>query len=179
MVKYDVTLSDPLLEPFKPVIRRRQEKSLLKELEFTGRERRLSDVFNNHLYFGLHETAEGWVFREWAPNATAIYLVGESSDWQRREDFRLRLLGNGVWELKLPKERMWHGMLYKLWVVWTGGGGERIPAYARRVVQDDETKVFTVQAWQPERPYEWKYPKVVIRCRVFMPSVRVSGRRRI
>ena len=75
MVKYDVTLSDPLLEPFKPVIRRRQEKSLLKELEFTGRERRLSDVFNNHLYFGLHETAEGWVFREWAPNATAIYLV--------------------------------------------------------------------------------------------------------
>ena len=160
MVKYDVTLSDPLLEPFKPVIRRRQEKSLLKELEFTGRERRLSDVFNNHLYFGLHETAEGWVFREWAPNATAIYLVGESSDWQRREDFRLRLLGNGVWELKLPKERMWHGMLYKLWVVWTGGGGERIPAYARRVVQDDETKVFTVQAWQPERPYEWKYPKV-------------------
>lgn len=116
MVKYDVTLSDPLLEPFKPVIRRRQEKSLLKELEFTGRERRLSDVFNNHLYFGLHETAEGWVFREWAPNATAIYLVGESSDWQRREDFRLRLLGNGVWELKLPKERMWHGMLYKLWM---------------------------------------------------------------
>ena len=80
-MKFNIAVNDSWLEPFLPVIRRRHEKSLLKELEFTGRQQRLSDVFNNHLYFGLHRTEDGnWVFREWAPNAVAIYLIGESNE---------------------------------------------------------------------------------------------------
>ncbi len=156
-MRLNVTVDDPLLEPFLPVICRRHEKSVLKELEFTGREKRLVDVFNNHLYFGLHRTEEGgWVFREWAPHATAIYLIGETNEWQKRENYRLQSLGRGVWELKLPAEAVWHGMNYKLWVEWDGGSGERIPAYARRVVQDDMSKIFTTQVWAPETPYRWK-----------------------
>ena len=76
-MKFDITVNDPLLEPFLPVIRRRHEHSVLKELEFTNRKKRLADIFNNHLYFGLHRLpGKGWVFREWAPHATAIYLIG-------------------------------------------------------------------------------------------------------
>ncbi|MDE5611194.1 MAG: alpha amylase C-terminal domain-containing protein [Odoribacter sp.] len=156
-MRLNVTVDEPLLEPFLPVIRRRHEKSVLRELEFTGRGKSLSDCFNNHLYFGLHRTAEGgWIFREWAPNATAIYLIGDSNEWQKREDFRLRSVGGGVWELELPAEAMWHGMAYKLWVMWQDGCGERIPSYARRVVQDDISKIFTTQVWAPEQPYRWK-----------------------
>ena len=33
-MKFDITVNDPLLEPFLPVIRRRHERSVLKELEF-------------------------------------------------------------------------------------------------------------------------------------------------
>lgn len=160
-MKFNITVSDPLLEPFLSVIRRRHEKSVLKELEFTGRRQKLPDVFNNHLYFGLHRTEAGnWVFREWAPNATAIYLIGESNDWQKRENFRLHPLGKGVWEIEIPAQEMWHGMHYKLWVEWNGGSGERIPAYARRVVQDDISKIFTTQVWLPEKPYSWKNPEL-------------------
>lgn len=160
-MKFNITVNDPLLEPFLPVIRRRHEKSVLKELEFTGRRQKLPDVFNNHLYFGLHRTEAGnWVFREWAPNATAIYLIGESNDWQKRENFRLHPLGKGVWEIEIPAQEMWHGMHYKLWVEWDGGSGERIPAYARRVVQDDISKIFTTQVWLPEKPYSWKNPEL-------------------
>lgn len=160
-MKFNITVNDPLLEPFLPVIRRRHEKSVLKELEFTGRRQKLPDVFNNHLYFGLHRTEAGnWVFREWAPNATAIYLIGESNDWQKRENFRLHPLGKGVWEIEIPAQEMWHGMHYKLWVEWNGGSGERIPAYARRVVQDDISKIFTTQVWLPEKPYSWKNPEL-------------------
>ena len=36
-MKFDITVNDPLLEPFLPVIRRRHERSVLKELEFTNR----------------------------------------------------------------------------------------------------------------------------------------------
>lgn len=160
-MKFNITVNDPLLEPFLPVIRRRHEKSVLKELEFTGRRQKLPDVFNNHLYFGLHRTEAGnWVFREWAPNATAIFLIGESNDWQKRENFRLHPLGKGVWEIEIPAQEMWHGMHYKLWVEWDGGSGERIPAYARRVVQDDLSKIFTTQVWLPEKPYFWKNPEL-------------------
>lgn len=156
-MKPDIVVTDPLLEPFLPVIRKRHEKSVLKELEFTGRTRRLADVFNNHLYFGLHRLASGgWVFREWAPHATDIFLIGESNDWQKREEFRLRPLDDGVWETELPAEAMWHGMEYKLWIEWPEGKGERLPAYATRVVQDDITKIFTAQVWEPVQPFLWK-----------------------
>lgn len=156
-MKLDITVSDPLLEPYLPVIRRRHGKSVLKELEFTGgRNRRLSEVFNNHLYFGLHRKPDGWVFREWAPNATAIYLIGESNEWQKREEFRLHRLDGGVWEVELPEGAMWHGMLYKLVVEWEGGSGERLPAYVNRVVQDDISKAFSAEVWAPAEVYEWK-----------------------
>lgn len=157
-MKSDIVVTDSLLESFLPMIRRRHEKSVLKELEFTGRTRKLADICNNHLYFGLHRKADGgWVFREWAPAAAAIYLVGESSGWQRREAFRLHRLNDGVWEVEMPGGAMWQGMEYKLWIAWEGGCGERLPAYARRVVQDELTKVFSAQVWEPEKAYRWKH----------------------
>ena len=109
-MKFDITVNDPLLEPFLPVIRRRHERSVLKELEFTNRKKKLADIFNNHLYFGLHRLpGKGWVFREWAPHATAIYLIGESNDWQRRKDFSFhRREGFGNWNYpKKPSGMGW------------------------------------------------------------------------
>ena len=50
---------------------------------------------------------------------------------------------------------MKHGDLFKMKVHWDGGEGERIPAWARRVVQDEKTKIFSAQVWNPE-PYVWK-----------------------
>ena len=44
----------------------------------------------------------------------------------------------------------------KLSVHWEGGKGERIPSYANRVVQDDKTKIFSAQVWQPNEQYKWK-----------------------
>ena len=49
-----------------------------------------------------------------------------------------------------------HGELYKLFIEWPGGGGERLPSYVRRVVQDPVTKVFSAQVWDPAVPYVWK-----------------------
>jgi len=61
----------------------------------------------------------------------------------------------GDWEIALPAETLKHGDLYKLSVHWKGGQGERIPAYANRVVQDDKTKIFSAQIWQPAQQYKW------------------------
>lgn len=117
----------------------------------------MSDFADGHLYFGLHKTARQWVFREWAPNATAIYLIGGFNNWTEDEKYRLSPVGNsGNWELKLPLKAMKHLDLYKMKVYWEGGCGERIPAWCQRVIQDEETKIFSAQVWCPAEPYEFK-----------------------
>ena len=64
-------------------------------------------------------------------------------------------LDGGNWELKLPADKMKHGDLYKMSVRWDGGEGERIPAWCQRVVQDDKTKIFSAQVWDPPQKHEW------------------------
>jgi 1,4-alpha-glucan branching enzyme len=41
-------------------------------------------------------------------------------------------------------------------VHWNGGKGERIPSYATRLVQDENTKIFSAQIWNPDKPYKWE-----------------------
>ena len=146
--------NDPWLEPFEDAIRGRHEHALYKLNELTNNGRQtLSDFATGYLYFGLHRTEKGWVLREWAPNATDIYVVGDFNDWREDEKYRMKRLKNsGNWEIKLPARAMKHGDLFKLKVHWQGGEGERIPAWAQRVVQDDRTKIFSAQVWAPEKP---------------------------
>ena len=152
-----IVKNDPWLEPYNDAIQGRHDHVLSKMAELTGGKQSLSDFAGGHLYFGLHRTARQWVFREWAPNATDIYLIGEFNGWKESEKYRLKPVGDsGNWEIKLPLKAMKHMDLYKMKVYWNGGCGERIPAWCRRVVQDDETKIFSAQVWAPEEPYEFK-----------------------
>ena len=169
--------NDPWLQPYAEAIEGRHEQARRKLNELTnGGRRTLSDFASGHLYFGLHRSARQWVLREWAPNATDIFLVGDCNNWQESEDYRMKRLENGVWELKLPAKMLQHGQLYKLRVHWNGGEGERIPAYCRRVVQDEVTKLFSAQVWHPENPYEFKKktfrpkrdPLLIYECHVGM-----------
>ena len=98
------------------------------------------------------------MLREWAPNANMIYLIGECNNWKRVRSYAFSPVGNGNWELRLPDIFLHHGDLYKLWIDWPGGGGERLPAYLTRAVQDPDSKVFCAQVWAPAQPYEWKHP---------------------
>lgn len=153
--KLQILKNDPWLEPFRAAIEGRHEDALRKEKELTGGEIKLSDFANGHRFFGLHRDENGWKFREWAPNATKIYLIGTFNDWQEREDYGLKRLENGVWELTLPEKAIKHGDIYKLHVYWDGGDGERIPSYATRVVQDEKSYIFSAQVWAPENPYQF------------------------
>ena len=148
---------DPYLQPYEGALQGRYDYAMKKEKEITGGQP-LSEGATGYLYFGLHHTPEGWVLREWAPNATAIYIKGDMNNWQKDEAYRLQPVGNGIWEAKLPEKAMAHGQMYKLLVEWNGGYGERIPSYVRRVVQDEQTKIFSAQVWD-EPEYEWKNRK--------------------
>ncbi len=156
---------DSLLQPFKGAIDARHRRILDARKAITGSERgRLSDAINNYLYYGLHKEKDGsWVFREWAPNASRLYLIGDFNNWKRTPAYELKPVGQGNWELRVPESFLSHGSLYKLFIEWTGGGGERLPAYCTRAVQDPQTKIFSAQVWCPPAPYSWKNDKVLRR----------------
>ena len=151
---------DSYLEPYTLEIDGRYRYFLQKEKELTKNGRQtLSSFASGYLYFGLHKTSTGWCFREWAPNATKIVLVGDFSNWEELPEYELKPLPGGVWERRMPRKALSHGQHYKMKVYWNGGCGERIPAWVRRVVQDDETKIFCAQVWAPEEEYTFKVKK--------------------
>ena len=169
--------NDAYLQPYEDAIRGRHEHALWKLNVLTNNGKtKLTDFANGHKYYGLHKAARGWVFREWAPNAKEIYLVGDFNNWEENEKYKVKRIDEaGNWELKLPTKAMKHGDLFKMHVYWDGGMGERIPAWATRVVQDEDTKIFSAQVWNPE-PYECKKktfkpnksPLLIYECHVGM-----------
>ncbi|MDH8702381.1 1,4-alpha-glucan branching enzyme [Dysgonomonadaceae bacterium PH5-43] len=171
--------NDTWLEPYSEAIEGRYRYFKSKEKELTQKGKiSLSDFASGYLYFGLHLNKEGWVFREWAPYATSIYIIGEFNNWEEKDNYKLTNIGNGIWEINLPKDAIKHKDLYKLKIHWDGGSGERIPAWAKRVVQDEQTYIFSAQAWNPDKPYTFKNknfkpnvaPLLIYECHIGMAT---------
>ena len=173
--------NDPWLSPYKAAIEGRHDHALWRESELTGGKMSLSDFASGYLYYGLQRTDCGWVFREWAPNATDIFLIGDFSGWEEQERFRLKRINNaGDWELCIPFGMIGHGQHYKMRVKWNGGQGDRIPAWCRRVVQDEQSKIFSAQVWDPKKEYRFRHkdfkpkqdPLLIYECHVGMAQER-------
>ena len=147
---------DPWLDPFREIIEARLTYISDREKLFTGG-RTLTDYANGHHWYGLHRLPNGWVFREHAPNATSVILTGTFSDWKEDGRYALSRTAEGDWVGEFDAGMLSHGDLYKLIVRWKGGHGERIPAYVTRAVQDDVTKIFSAQVWNPENGYVMKH----------------------
>ncbi len=170
---------DKYLEEYADAINGRHQHAVDKINELTnGGKVSLSDFATGYLYFGVHRTKEGgWIIREWAPNATAIHIIGDFNGWKPSAKFAMkRVRKTGNWEIQLPPEALKHGDLFKMLVSWEGGQGERIPAWATRVVQDDQTKIYCAQIWAPETPHVWRVkrftpntqPLLIYECHIGM-----------
>ncbi len=151
---------DSWLQPVEAQLVARQERHLAKLQEIDRSSGSIVDYANGYRYYGWQwdETLDGWWFREWLPGAQDVYIFGDFNNWQRTE-IRLQRDAAGVWSAFFPaamyRDRLTHGSLYKLHVHGENGWLDRIPAYAARVVQNEETKNFTAQFWAPE-PFDWQ-----------------------
>ena len=147
--------ADPWLNEFQPQLekRRRMAEEMEKILTPPGATLAESALNSPDLVFDGSE----WQFFEYAPHAESITLIGDFSDWEVRPEFSLKCCG-GIWQGRFPADTFCHGMHYLMHVTWHGGEGNRIPAFARYVVQDENTKLFCAKIWQPEKPYHFKNP---------------------
>jgi 1,4-alpha-glucan branching enzyme len=167
--------ADPDLKPYRDILERRNIKIQEKEKELICNYRNLAEFASGYKYFGMHKHENGFVFREWAPNAEKIFLTGDFNSWKEEESLALRKIKkNGIWEIYIPDGFLKHGDKYKLKIYWPGGYGERIPSYARRVVQDPGTDNFNAQVWMPETAYKWKNKKLFKESGLFIYEAHVG-----
>ena len=151
---------DSFLERYASVLLRRLHNVEATRLRITEGRVALPELASGHEYFGLHSRDGRWVLREWAPNAVSIHLKGPFSDWRPDQRYALSREGTeGVWEIDLPEAMLSHGDPYRLEVRWPGGVGDRLPAWARRVVRDEKTGSFNAQVWRPSSPYVWRHSR--------------------
>ncbi|MDO5688837.1 MAG: alpha amylase C-terminal domain-containing protein [Tissierellia bacterium] len=144
---------DPWLKDFKGDLdyRNRRYHEIRRTLLNGGS---LTDFANAHKYYGFHRENGGWVYREWAPAAEALYLIGDFNKWDRSSHLLERIDFN-TWEIKLPADALKHEDLVKVRVLSRGQSVDRIPIYIRRAVQDPQTNSFSGQIWDPPAPFEW------------------------
>lgn len=154
---------DPWLEPYSEAIHDRTARFQQKLAEFGP----LVDFATSHEKMGLHRKGDFWIYREWAPRATALSLIGDFCDWSRDAFPLSRAQELGVWEVRLPLDALKHGDLYKIHIVGENGALDRIPSHARFLVQDEKTHLFAAQVrdlpdyeWQHASPGAVKSPRI-------------------
>ncbi len=155
---------DPWLKNFEHPLRERHRHYESLAMRFNATGGLLGAISEGHRYFGFNRgelfDKPGVWFREWAPAALQLRLIGDFNNWDRfgnplvRDEF-------GVWSLFLPDEkfadRLTHGSKVKVHVVHDNGTTmDRIPAYIHRVMQDGPSS-FVGQYWSPPEPYHWRH----------------------
>lgn len=146
---------DPFLQAFKTDIELRIQACQSTKKRLLACETSLTSFANGYLYFGFHRQENGWFYREWAPNAQAIALIGDFNNWNRTSH-QLTQIAKGVWELFIPgAHTLPHGSKIKIEITADGKKFDRIPTYCKRAIQNPETYGFDGQIWNPPVVFTW------------------------
>lgn len=146
---------DPYLQPFQYEIEMRIQRFKELKKRLLGKGSSFSSFANGSLYYGFHPTDSGWYYREWAPHAEQMHLIGDFNNWNR-QSHPMEKLENGNWEIFIPgKDALPHQSKIKVQVTADGRTFDRIPLYIRRAVQDPQTMAFDGQIWNPEEQFVW------------------------
>ena len=146
---------DPYLKPFEKDIQLRVSNYTSCKKKLLHNNQNLQSFANGDLFYGFHLVADGWIYREWAPEADALYLIGDFNYWNS-ETHPLQKKENGNWEIFLPGlQALKHMSFVKVRVVAKNVSRDRIPLYIKRTVQDPVTHDFVGQIWQPENDFKW------------------------
>ena len=155
LLMYKILELNPQLVPFSSYIDERMALYKKMKKAILPKGTRLCDFANAHEYFGFHHVKGGWYYREWAPAAKALYLMGDFNGWNP-ESHPLTKLEGGNWEIFLKGEKaLWQGCRVKVVVETALGKQDRIPLYARRVVQDPKTVTFCAEVVDDSKAYKW------------------------
>lgn len=146
---------DPWLKGYEKDLMLRMNRYTDVKKALLGNGTSFRDFANGHKFFGFHQSGDGWHYREWAPAAEALFLIGDFNDWNQTSH-PLTKQANGIWEIYIPgKATLGHESRVKVRVRSMGTERDRIPLYIRRITQDTTTHDFSGQIWAPKEAYQW------------------------
>ena len=155
-----LVLADGWLTPYTQEIRTRLRLFDSRMEHISRRWGNLLEAAKGYTRMGFNrDSSTGeWIYREWAPGARELYLIGDFNNWDRSAT-PLTPDKEGIWQVRLPADALTHGQRVKVHVI--GADRERrdrIPAYIRYTCQDPETYDYCGLIWEPAEPYRWKNP---------------------
>ena len=154
-MSYKIFDYDPMLKPFEKDFDLRMNNYKSKKKELLGKGQKLTDFANGYKYFGFHRTESGWVYREWAPGAEAMYLTGDFNNWNTTGCPMTKLDG-GVYEVYLEgTDALRPGQKVQAVIIHGGQELRRIPTYATRVVQDPATTLWCAEIEDTFAAFPW------------------------
>ena len=145
---------DKGLAPFESDLRLRMQNYERTKKQILKSAPTLSDFANGHLYYGIHKTQNGWIYREWAPGASEAALVGDFNNWDEHYGM-MENIGDGNFEIKLAPDTLKHGQNVRVKFVSGSRVLDRIPAYMNRVTQSWTDGSFCGQIWDPNEKFKW------------------------
>lgn len=172
-MEYKIFEYDKYLKPFEADIELRMNNYKRKKSELLGKNQTLSEFANGHEYFGFHKKRNGWFYREWAPAADAVYIMGDMNNWDKTS-LPLNNIGNGVWEIFLSgKNKLYNGCKVKTIIQKDGKLLERIPLYAHRVVQEKQTYLWSAEIFDSLK-FKWKKNKFTPDKKLFIYECHIG-----
>lgn len=156
-----LVLADGWLAPYQGEIQARMRLYDAQLQRICKRWGSLLDCANGFTRMGFTRVASTgeWVYREWAPGARELYLIGDFNNWDRTAT-PMQRNREGVWKVKLPADALHHGSRVKVHVVGADmEHRDRMPAWIRYTQQDEKTFDYCGVIWEPEQPYKWKHTR--------------------
>lgn len=147
---------DPWLQPYAQDLQERLDYYKTVRNAIESRHGSLEKFASAYEYFGFNFDAQkdGWWYREWAPGADSLILVGEFDQWG--SGIPLEKDSNGVWQTFIPTDlKLKHLTKIKVRVTRGGQIRDRLPAYIRFTIQDPESHDFSGAIWAPKEKFHW------------------------
>ena len=162
MAKWKILEIDPWLKDYENDINLRMNEFDKEKNRILNKGQTLKDFANAHQYYGFHKVKNGWIYREWAPNAQSLYLIGDFNNWDRHSH-PLKKINDGDWEIFIKGIRtLAHKSRIKVLVEANGKIKDRIPLYAKRV-ERDENLDFAAIIENPRKNFSWTDEKFKIK----------------
>ena len=150
---------DPWLSNHKDEVNSRFERYNTKLNEIKEVFGSLKKFASAYEFMGItyDKNSKGWWYREWAPEAETLSLIGDFNQWNP-EMHPLLKTNEGVWEVFIADNSnisIEHLSKFKVRVKSSQGTIDRLPAYSTYVVQDAETHDFSACLWNPPTKFNW------------------------
>lgn len=176
---------DPWLSPFKDALKARYRKTQDWISKINETEGGLAKFSKGTDKFGFNiDKDHNITYREWAPNATQAFLVGDFNNWHR-DSHPMKKDAYGVWEIVLPAVHGQPAIAHnsKIKISMTTPSGERIdriPAWIKYVTQDlAVSPAYDGRFWNPPPSETYKFknsrPKKPLSARIYEAHVGISS----